>query len=51
MRLMWISTAYVLFGVIAFSWYAYQTENGPRVEIVKVKQVPPLVPRPTEVRR
>lgn len=43
--------AYVLFGALAFGWYAYRAEHGPRVEIVKVKQVPPLVPRPTEVRR
>ncbi len=50
-RLIYFCAAYVLFGALAFGWYAYRAEHGPRVEIVKVKQVPPLVPRPTEVRR
>lgn len=43
--------AYVLFGAVAFGWYAYRTEHGPRVDVVKVKQVPPVIPRPMEVQR
>ena len=44
-RLIYFCAAYLLFGALAFGWYAYRTEHGPHVEIVKVKQVPPLVPR------